>query len=71
MNGRFEESDGERVRSALASADFTGKLNTLEDGIKTHLTREFNDDGTNLSGAKRRKLQFPEFCKGFSDRYYG
>lgn len=56
MNGRFEESDGERVRSALASADFTGKLNTLEDGIKTHLTREFNDDGTNLSGGEAQKI---------------
>ena len=56
VNGSFEESDSERVISALASADFIGKLNTLDDGIKTHLTREFNDDGTNLSGGEAQKI---------------
>lgn len=44
------------VRRALDAADFTGKLDSLEEGIHTHLTREFRKDGTNLSGGESQKI---------------
>ena len=56
MNGEYREEDRETVLKALESADFTEKLNSLEDGIQTHLTREFNDKGTNLSGGEAQKI---------------
>lgn len=56
MNGSFAESDEQRVLDALESADFTEKLKTLDEGINTHLTREFNDKGTNLSGGESQKI---------------
>ena len=56
MNGEYSETDEETVRDALQAADFTEKLNSLEEGIFTHLTREFNDKGTNLSGGESQKV---------------
>ncbi|MBQ8396931.1 MAG: ABC transporter ATP-binding protein [Clostridia bacterium] len=44
------------VRRALDAADFTGKLDSLEEGFHTHLTREFRKDGTNLSGGESQKI---------------
>ena len=56
MNGTYNEKDEQTVLDALQAADFTEKLNTLEEGIETHLTREFNDKGTNLSGGESQKV---------------
>ena len=57
VNGKYnDETDRETVLSALDSADFTEKLSTLKNGIDTHLTREFNDEGTNLSGGEAQKV---------------
>ncbi len=57
MNGKYdEETDYDTVIKALDKADFTEKLKTLKDGIHTHLTREFNDEGTNLSGGEAQKI---------------
>ena len=56
MNGEYDSSDEQTVRDALQAADFTEKLNSLEEGIFTHLTREFNDKGTNLSGGESQKV---------------
>lgn len=57
MNGIYDETkDKERVLSALNSADFKDRLSTLENGINTHLTREFNDAGINLSGGESQKV---------------
>ena len=57
MNGAYYESeDRETVLKALHDADFTEKLETLPEGIDTHLTREFNDKGTNLSGGESQKV---------------
>ena len=41
---------------ALRAADFGDKFEKLEDGIHTHMTREFNDKGTNLSGGESQKV---------------
>jgi len=57
MNGAYcEESDRETVINALDTADFAEKLATLKEGINTHLTREFSDTGTNLSGGESQKV---------------
>ena len=52
----FREGDEQRVLDALECADFTSKLESLEGGIGTHMTREFNDKGTNLSGGETQKV---------------
>ena len=44
------------VLSALNDATFKDKLLQLEKGIQTELTREFYDDGTNLSGGENQKI---------------
>jgi len=56
MNGEYDESKRDTVLKALSSADFTEKLNSLENGLDTHLTREFNDKGTELSGGEAQKI---------------
>ena len=57
MNGDYDETaHRERVLSALDKSDFTAKLDTLPEGVDTHLTREFREDGTNLSGGEAQKV---------------
>ncbi|MBQ6701818.1 MAG: ABC transporter ATP-binding protein [Clostridia bacterium] len=57
MNGEYSESDDkEKVLNALDMADFSVKLDSLEDGIETKLTREFDEKGTNLSGGEQQKI---------------
>lgn len=56
-NGIYDEkTDKGKILSALDSADFTKRISTLENGINTHLTREFNDEGVNLSGGEAQKV---------------
>lgn len=57
VNGEYDEqTERDTVLSALDNADFTDKLATLKNGIDTHLTREFDDEGTNLSGGEAQKV---------------
>ncbi len=67
MNGAYDESrDKETVRKALDAAGFTEKLETLPNGIETTLTREFDDNGTNLSGGEAQKVAIARvFAKSF------
>ena len=44
------------VTRALADSTFGEKLDTLPDGIDTELTREFYNDGTELSGGEAQKI---------------
>ena len=44
------------VKKALDLAGFSDKLSTLDQGIHTVLTREFEENGTNLSGGENQKL---------------
>jgi ATP-binding cassette subfamily B protein len=46
----------ERVRRALELADFDRKLAKLPHGLDTEMTREFDDDGTMLSGGESQKV---------------
>lgn len=50
------ESDSEKIIAALEKADFGKKLSKLPNGINTQLTKEFNEEGTNLSGGESQKI---------------
>jgi ATP-binding cassette subfamily B protein len=50
------ETESERIKGALALADFSKKLAKLKNGIQTEMTREFADDGTMLSGGEAQKV---------------
>ena len=57
INGTYnEKTDKETVLKALEMADFSKKLFQLKDGLNTHLTREFEQSGTNLSGGESQKV---------------
>lgn len=49
-------SDSDAVSDALRAASFGEKLAQLPEGLNTELTREFSDDGTNLSGGEAQKV---------------
>ena len=51
-----EKVEDEKVESALAESDFANRLDTLESGIHTNLTTEFDEDGVNLSGGESQKV---------------
>ena len=50
------EADREIVTDALTKATFNDKLASLEKGLDTHLTKEFFDEGINLSGGESQKV---------------
>lgn len=52
----LEKGEDEEIRRALDYADFSGKLKKLKDSIQTQLTREFQEDGTMLSGGESQKV---------------
>lgn len=57
MNGDYNrETDKDTVLHALDAAGFSEKLATLEKGVDTVLTREFDKKGTNLSGGESQKV---------------
>lgn len=53
---KASKEDEQAVIAALDKADFSKKLAKLPDGINTELTREFSEDGTNLSGGESQKI---------------
>lgn len=44
------------VKPALRQSGFFSRLERMENGVQTGLTREFDDEGTDLSGGERQKL---------------
>lgn len=56
LRDRYEADDEERVRYALKNACFDGKLQTLPNGIYSEMTKEFYQDGVNLSGGESQKV---------------
>ena len=50
------EADREIVADALTKATFNDKLTSLEKGMDTHLTKEFFNEGVNLSGGESQKV---------------
>ncbi len=53
----FEEGDEDRVIDALKQSGAYEKIESLPNGIHTVLTREFDDEGTNLSGGELQKVE--------------
>ena len=51
-----KKEDEEDIVNALRKADLGRKLDSLPNGINTNLTREFNEDGINLSGGEGQKI---------------
>lgn len=60
------EADRERIELALSQSGFSRKLCSLESGIYTQLTREFDEKGVNLSGGEAQKVAiartFYKYC---------
>lgn len=53
---KAEEQDSAEIIKALTESGFDGKLSELKSGIDTKLTREFDDEGVNLSGGEAQKV---------------
>lgn len=60
------KEDFETVYSALEKSDFKEKLDSLEDGVETLLTREFSKKGVNLSGGEAQKVAIARIFPGNS-----
>ncbi|MBR2444553.1 MAG: ABC transporter ATP-binding protein [Clostridia bacterium] len=52
----YTEDKENVVLSALEDSTFGQRLSQLKEGIHTELTREFYDNGTNLSGGENQKI---------------
>lgn len=52
---KSEQTD-KKVTEALGLSGFTEKLKSLSGGLDTQLTREFDNEGTNLSGGESQKV---------------
>ena len=50
------ELDAQKAHKSLEMADFKQKFDTLPKGFETQLTKEFDNDGVNLSGGEAQKL---------------
>lgn len=58
MGGSYDRTpeNESRIRKALDDATFTDRLNTLEQGLETPLTREIDKEGVELSGGEAQKV---------------
>jgi len=56
VGGPYEDSRKEEVLDALEKSTFGDKLSSMPDGIMTPLTREFDANGTVLSGGEAQKI---------------
>ncbi|SCW50821.1 ATP-binding cassette, subfamily B [Ruminococcaceae bacterium YRB3002] len=65
---KVSEGDEEKVVMALEKSDFGRKLARLSDGINTQLTREFSEEGTNLSGGESQKVAISRIFAGDGGR---
>lgn len=67
MMNVVEEKDEGVIDDALRKSGFEDRLKSLENGIYTKLTREFDKKGVNLSGGESQKVAiarvFPRDCK--------
>ena len=60
-----DESENERVLGALKGSGAYARVERMDKGIDTILTREFDDKGENLSGGEQQKLSLARI---FADR---
>ena len=50
------ECDADAVRAALEQSGFSERLATMEQGLETHLSKEFDSHGVQLSGGEAQKV---------------
>ena len=65
---KYDKDDEKDVIAALKKADFSKRLAKLPDGIYTNLTREFSEEGTNLSGGESQKIAISRVFLNDEDR---
>lgn len=51
-----EKQDRERLKDCIAKAGLTEKIESLPDGLETHLNRRVYEDGAELSGGETQRL---------------
>lgn len=56
LGSEYTEDKRDIVLTALKKSTFSDRLDTMEKGIDTELTREFYQDGTNFSGGEAQKI---------------
>jgi len=56
VGGEYRSENEQAVLAALKKSTFDTKLEKLENGLDTQLTREFEDNGTQLSGGEAQKV---------------
>ncbi len=56
LGGEYTQDKEKTVLDALKRATFEDKLKELPQGIHTNLTREFDEEGVNLSGGELQKI---------------
>lgn len=62
----YDDSYAESVNRAIEVATLTEKINELPNGLHTTLTKEFDSEGTNLSGGEAQKIAIARaFTKPF------
>jgi ABC-type glutathione transport system ATPase component len=52
---QFTAKDEKNIISARKQADFGEKLSAFSEGVKTQMTREFDEEGLSLSGGEKQK----------------
>lgn len=68
MMRKTTPEDEKIIRQALEKADFSKRLATLPNGIDTVLTREFSEEGVNLSGGEAQKVAIARVFAGGSEK---
>ena len=56
LGDKYVDTEYKNVTEALKMCGFASRLMSLEKGLHTMLTREFSDDGVNLSGGEAQKI---------------
>ena len=64
MMDRVGPQDRQKVLEALDKSDFTERLDGMENGIETILTKEFSKKGVNLSGGEAQKIAIARVFPG-------
>lgn len=64
LRGGVTEQDRERVREALRESDAWERVEALEHGVDTTVTREFDDDGVVFSGGEAQKIAIARIFAG-------
>ncbi len=64
LRGGVTEEDRERVREALRESDAWERVEALDKGIDTTVTREFDDNGVVFSGGEAQKIAIARVFAG-------